>query len=206
MQRDFMQRDFIEYPIRSSPKAQVGSVLMTRATDEHLCRSVIPEGPIRRGDNLDLDEIGTLVSDADWGKPIYIRPGAVEHIFAKQLDLTNTGQLQTFYKVSSGHTFTRSFFVLPSALTSSNDVLRELAGATDFSEMPSLARKKGWLVLGEDSRRVVPFDYAVLQGPRGTYLYGSPQTESDTEFGLWKGRPDGTMQNICSFELVQPHL
>jgi hypothetical protein len=199
-------RDLIEYPIHPLPKAEVGSILITSAIDAHLCESMVPEGPIRREDGLVLDQIGTLVTEADWGEPTYVHGGATEHVFSKQLDLTNTGRPQIFYKVSSGHTLTQSFFVLPPVLTPLNDVVRELAIARDFHEMPSIARKKGWIVLGEGANNVVPFDYAVIQGGQGTYLYGAPQEAGDTEFGLWKGRPDGTMQNVCSFQLVQPHL
>jgi hypothetical protein len=200
-------RDLVEYPMAGSPPVpRAGSILVTSAKDDKLCRSLIVN------DRIVADHLGTVIPAWDWGAPTYVYAegsGDTTHVLSRRLDLTNSGVARNFYQVNSGHTFTRAFFVLPPATVSVDELTRELASASNFWDMPEVARKKGWLVLGWDVApyRDTPVEFSVIQAAHSTFLLGSPAVEApDPAAILWKGRRDGTLVEVCVFQSVKPHL
>jgi hypothetical protein len=161
-------------------------------------------------DRIEGERLGTLIPETDWGA-IYIHPnvqGDTEHVGVRQLDLTNTGVAQPVYRIGSGHTFTLTFFVLPPATVSLEQLIAEFSVENYFEEIPAIARKKGWVVLGWDipPYHTRPFDLSVVQTPKATYLLGSPESDMNPTAVLWKGLPNGTLKQICVFQIVKPHL
>jgi hypothetical protein len=139
--------------------------------------------------------------------------GDTESVGVQQLDLTNTGVAQQVYNVNSGHTFTLEFFVIPPATVSIDQLIEEFSVERDFTEIPVIARKKGWLVLGWNipPYHTTPFQIEVIKAPKATYLLGysespaSGQSETNPTAVLWKGLPNGTLKQVCVFQIVKPH-
>jgi hypothetical protein len=191
-----------------------GSIRVIRATNIDLCRSMItgPNDPSGNGvDRIDGGKLGSQSFGYDWSSLTYIHPdepGATEHLAAREIDLTNSGVPHTFYWINSGHTFTRSFFVLPPATVFLDDVTRELAVALYFEDMPAVARKKKWAVIGWDipPYKDTPFEVSVIQAAQATFVLGFPGYGVDPTAVLWKGQPDGTLRQFCVFQKVRPHV
>jgi hypothetical protein len=207
-------RDFVEYPApHSESPPRPGSLYVTHASDREFCETLISKEPSEASeqttkDSLDLQRLGTEVED--WNSLTYIRPqaiGATEHFETQRLDLTNSGVAVPVYRVGSGHTFTTTFFIVPPATVSLEQVRVALSAETDFSEIPAIARKYGWIVIGwKPSEIDDPFEMAVIHGPEGTYLMGSPEHDTDPAAVLWKPQRDGSLKLECIFQVVRPHL
>jgi hypothetical protein len=194
----------------SSPTPPAGSIRVVRATNMSLCRAMIAGPNDASGDGVDRIDESKVGNQTDWGSLTYIHPGepgATGHVMAREIDLTNSGVPHTFYWINSGHTFTRSFFVLPPATVSVEDVARELGAATYFEEMPAVARKKKWTVIGWDIApyKDLPFEVSVIEAAHATYVLGVPGYGVNPTAVLWKGRPDGTLRQFCVFQKVRAH-
>jgi hypothetical protein len=217
-------RDSIEYPMPNSQAAPPqGSMLIRQATDARLCQSMIARGNHRYtnlsngDDRIDASHVGTVIGETQWDGLTYLHPavpGDTEHVETLHLDLTNTGINRPVYKVGSGHTFTLTFFVIPPTPLSLEQVTKELSVEQQFDEIPAIAKRNGWVVVVWDTPpyHSSPFDFSVIQAAKATYLLGSSElntsSQSDTNptAVLWKGLPDGSLKQLCVFQIVKPHL
>lgn len=204
-------RDEVEYPKDGSkPSPPAGSILVAQSTDAALCQSLVESNGDSPGE-IDISGVGEPADEAKWASMTYIRPGvpgATEHVDRQDLDVLNAGTAQHVFRVNSGHTFTSTFYVVAPSSISITDLVAQLSKADWFENIPAIARGRGWTVLGweVDPIKALYFDIGIVRIKSTTYLLATPETKNGPAGVLWKARPDGTLQQVCLFEAVKPHL